>query len=223
MPMPMPNIIRRTSLSESKWVHNEVCRTCLEGRSLCIEESLTKFVSLFCAGAFDKLCMERYEYLGAQEPAGPDPGQHDAGVGKGEMGSALMESLQISCFLTEELFGTPVKCVFPIVCQGVPFSQSGKIPYFCSGPISVDPICSQPNDMAGNPHRAQISQFELFELIFLLKLDKQLPAERFEATVSQSTVKQLMRTTITVSLFVKNSLGRQYPRPLLQVLQVPVA
>ena len=29
-----------------------------------------------------------------------------------------------------------------------------------------------------------MSQFELFELILLLKLDKQLPVERFEATVT---------------------------------------
>ena len=44
------------------------------------------------------------------------------------------------------------------------------------------------DDTVGNPHRAQISQFELFELILLLKLDKQFPVEQFEATVSQSTV-----------------------------------
>ena len=31
-------------------------------------------------------------------------------------------------------------------------------------------------------------QFELFELVLLLKLDKQLPAEQFKATASQSTV-----------------------------------
>ena len=43
-------------------------------------------------------------------------------------------------------------------------------------------------DPVGNPNRAQISQFELFELILLLKYDKQLPVEQFEATVSQSTV-----------------------------------
>ena len=35
---------------------------------------------------------------------------------------------------------------------------------------------------------AQIYQFELFELLPLLKLDKQLPVEQFEATASQSTV-----------------------------------
>ena len=44
------------------------------------------------------------------------------------------------------------------------------------------------DETVGNPHRAQISQFEFFELTLLLKLDKQLPVERFEATVSQSTV-----------------------------------
>ena len=40
----------------------------------------------------------------------------------------------------------------------------------------------------GNPHRAQIFQFEFFELILLLKLGKQLPVQQFEAAVSQSTV-----------------------------------
>ena len=35
------------------------------------------------------------------------------------------------------------------------------------------------DDTVGNPHRAQVPQFELFELILLLK---------FEATSSQSTV-----------------------------------
>ena len=44
------------------------------------------------------------------------------------------------------------------------------------------------DDTVGNPHRGQIRQFELFELILLLKFDKQFPAEQFEATVSQSTV-----------------------------------
>ena len=47
------------------------------------------------------------------------------------------------------------------------------------------------DDTLGNPHRAQISQFELelkftqfelFEFILLLKLDKQLPVEQFEAS-----------------------------------------
>ena len=44
------------------------------------------------------------------------------------------------------------------------------------------------DDTVGNPHRAQICQFELFGRILLLKLDKQLHVEPFEATVFQSTV-----------------------------------
>ena len=44
------------------------------------------------------------------------------------------------------------------------------------------------DDTVGNPHRAQISQFELFELILLLKSDKRFPVERFEAAASQSAV-----------------------------------
>ena len=43
-------------------------------------------------------------------------------------------------------------------------------------------------DRVGNPFRARISRFELFELIPSCKLDRQLPVERFEAAVSQSTV-----------------------------------
>ena len=38
------------------------------------------------------------------------------------------------------------------------------------------------------PHRAQISQYELFEPILLLKPAKQLSIEQFEATVAQSTL-----------------------------------
>ena len=54
--------------------------------------------------------------------------------------------------------------------------------------FNSDQIAGRGDDTVGNPHRAQIWQFELFELVLLLKLDKQLPIERFEATVSQSTV-----------------------------------
>ena len=42
--------------------------------------------------------------------------------------------------------------------------------------------------MVGNHHRAQVSQFEFFELIFLWKSDRRFPVEQFEAAVSQSTV-----------------------------------
>ena len=44
------------------------------------------------------------------------------------------------------------------------------------------------DDTVGNPHRAQISKFEFFELVLFLKLNKGFPVEQFEATVSQSTV-----------------------------------
>ena len=47
------------------------------------------------------------------------------------------------------------------------------------------------DDTVGNPRRAQIYRFELFELVLLLELDKQLPVEQFEATVSQSAVPSL--------------------------------
>ena len=53
---------------------------------------------------------------------------------------------------------------------------------------SKTPNLGRGDDTVGNPHRAQISQFELFELILLLKLDNRFPVEQFEATVSQSTV-----------------------------------
>ena len=43
-------------------------------------------------------------------------------------------------------------------------------------------------DAVGNPRRTQSSQFEFFELILLLKLDKRFAVEQFEATISQSTV-----------------------------------
>ena len=44
------------------------------------------------------------------------------------------------------------------------------------------------NDTVGDPHRAEIHRFELFELFILLALDKQVSIEQFEPTVSQSTV-----------------------------------
>ena len=44
------------------------------------------------------------------------------------------------------------------------------------------------DDTIGSPRRARISQFEFFELIFLLKLDKEFSIEKFEPTVSQLAV-----------------------------------
>ena len=49
------------------------------------------------------------------------------------------------------------------------------------------PDLGRGDDTVGNPHRGQISQFELFEFLLFLTLDKRFPVERFEATVSQST------------------------------------
>ena len=44
------------------------------------------------------------------------------------------------------------------------------------------------DDTVGSPHRAQISQFDIFEFILLLKLDEHFPVGQFEAAVSQSAV-----------------------------------
>ena len=67
--------------------------------------------------------------------------------GKGQMGSALMGSLRFFlCFSTEGLFWVlPLTYIFPKVPGRTFFPQSIKQTYFCSGPISVDPICPQPS------------------------------------------------------------------------------
>ena len=71
-------------------------------------------------------------------------------VGKGQMGSALTGSLQISFFfLTQGLLDTPV--ISSKKCQGAPFFPICKNHYLCSGPISVDPICPQPSIVARFP------------------------------------------------------------------------
>ena len=56
--------------------------------------------------------------------------------------------------------------------EGPRLSEGGG---WCGWKPSLNSNCSIP------AFRAQISQFELFELILLLKLDKQFPVERFEA------------------------------------------
>ena len=91
------------------------------------------------------------------------------------------------------------------------------------------------DDKVGNPHRAQISQFELFELVLLLKLDKQFPVEQFEATVSQSTVPSppsyaLLRVRLdqdlnfegTKSFKTQGTLVGTFRCPLLVGLQDPL-
>ena len=62
----------------------------------------------------------------------------------------------------------------------------GKLPYITR--YLCVTVFGRGDDRVGNPRRAQISQFELFELVLLFNLDKLLPVERFEATVSQSRV-----------------------------------
>ena len=53
----------------------------------------------------------------------------------------------------------------------------------------------------GNPHRAQLVQFELFELIVLLKSDSKFPVQQFEATASQSTVPStLLNSTLHMTI-----------------------
>ena len=48
---------------------------------------------------------------------------------------------------------------------------------------ALSPLLGRGDDTVGNPHRIQIYQFELFELVLLLlKLDKQFPVEQFEAS-----------------------------------------
>ena len=54
--------------------------------------------------------------------------------------------------------------------------------------ITIAVLFGRGDDTVGNPHRAQISQFELFELLLSLKLDKQFSIEQFEPTASRSTV-----------------------------------
>ena len=65
-------------------------------------------------------------------------------------------------------------------------------------------LCRKGDGMVGNPHRAQICQFELFELVLLLKPDKEFLVERFEATVSQSAVPSPPLNRDNYNLHIKN-------------------
>ena len=67
----------------------------------------------------------------------------------------------------------------------VPFPSSARL---ITGPRAAAGLFGKGDATVGNPHRTQVSQFELFELILSLKLEKRLPVERFEAAVSQSAV-----------------------------------
>ena len=75
-----------------------------------------------------------------------DPAVRPAGFGKWQLGSALIGSLHFCSYvLTEGLLGILPLTYFylPKSARAYLFPQAAKIPYFCSGPISVDPICPQ--------------------------------------------------------------------------------
>ena len=76
------------------------------------------------------------------------------------------------------------------------------------------------DDTVGHPHRAQILQFELFELTLLLKLDKQLSIEQFEAAVSQSTVPSppLLQMRMMTTLCLKDVI--RIIRQLVIIIQI---
>ena len=74
-------------------------------------------------------------------------GRGSSHLGKGQMGSALMGSLRISCFLTGTCWLLPLTDVYlPKSARAYLFLRSVKNHYFCSGTISVDPIRPQPNE-----------------------------------------------------------------------------
>ena len=74
-----------------------------------------------------------------------------AAIGKGQMGSALMGSLHFLFFDRGTFWVLPLSYFYlPKSARAYRFPQSVKINHFCSGPISVDPICPQPRQV---PHR----------------------------------------------------------------------
>ena len=84
-----------------------------------------------------------------QRHAGADR-RHDGDLGKGQMGSALMGSLEPFMFFDRGSFWVLPLIYFylPKSARAYLFPQSVKNPYFCSGPISADPICPQPKTTA---------------------------------------------------------------------------
>ena len=71
-----------------------------------------------------------------------------AGLRKGQMGSALINGVTAKFMVFDRgIFGVlPLTCLYlPKSARAHLFPQSVKIHHFCSGPISVDPICPQPH------------------------------------------------------------------------------
>ena len=76
-------------------------------------------------------------------------------LGKGQMGSALMGvTANVISFDRGTFWVLMLTCFYlPKSARAYLFPQSVNIPYFCSGPISVDPIRPQPTAARGShPH-----------------------------------------------------------------------
>ena len=73
-------------------------------------------------------------------------------LGRGQMGSALMGSLQFLAFWQRHFWGTNLSK--SINCAYL-FPKSVKINNFCSDPISVDPICPQPMCVCSCPNTVE--------------------------------------------------------------------
>ena len=91
--------------------------------------------------------------------------------GKGLMGSALVGSLQISCFWQRDFLVTPVNLLYlPKSARACLFPQSDKNHYLCSGPISVEPHLSatkaRPRHRWNRNPRPQPQKFS--KLVFLV-------------------------------------------------------
>ena len=84
--------------------------------------------------------------------------------------SALMGSLQISVSFDRGTFWVlPLTYFYPPQCaRAYPFSQSVKALYFCSGPISVDPICPQPILIGRLPPRLQRAAAIVIVIIIIM-------------------------------------------------------
>ena len=71
-------------------------------------------------------------------------------LGKGQMGSALMGPLQISC--GGDLLGTPVNRFVSQKCQGVPFSPNlSKFMFFAAAPFVLTPFVHKQGKVGGIP------------------------------------------------------------------------
>ena len=83
--------------------------------------------------------------------------------------------LQQTCWAVGHLRRAP-RCATTRLCDGS-IGISERVTHLCR---SNKPNQEGGDDTVGNPHRAQISQFELFKLILFLKLGKQYPVEAIQ-------------------------------------------